>query len=412
MLKGGGNMFIEKIEGKNFKSFDELKIDLGNFNVVIGPNASGKSNFIRIFEFLRDIANFGLDNAISLQGGHEYIRNMKIGSTQDLSLKVTSSESQSQNKEIPSFLGNGEVLKIVKIEYEFCLRFDQKTWCRVTKEELKQDLKIFTRKDQTDVFLKVLRKNGKLNYQIEAPDSNYKKMVENTLFLLKENIPENSLLMETPLFRFLTPLGDIFREIAIYDFDPKLSKKAIPITGKAELEENGQNLPIVVKKILENEESRKKFFNLVKDLLPFVESLDIEKLVDKSLLFKIRENYFEDYIPAPLISDGTINIIALVLVLYFEKKRVVIIEEPERNIHPYLVSKIVDMMKDASRQKQIIITTHNPEFVKYAGLENLLFVFRDEKGFSRIERPANKKEVEVFLKNEIGIDELYVQNLL
>ena len=168
----------------------------------------------------------------------------------------------------------------------------------------------------------------------------------------------------------------------------------------------------MVKKILENEESRKKFFNLVKDLLPFVESLDIEKLVDKSLLFKIRENYFEDYIPAPLISDGTINIIALVLVLYFEKKRVVIIEEPERNIHPYLVSKIVDMMKDASRQKQIIITTHNPEFVKYAGLENLLFVFRDEKGFSRIERPANKKEVEVFLKNEIGIDELYVQNLL
>lgn len=251
-----------------------------------------------------------------------------------------------------------------------------------------------------------------MNYQIEVPDSNYKKMVENTLFLLKENIPENSLLMETPLFRFLTPLGDIFREIAIYDFDPKLSKKAIPITGKAELEENGQNLPIVVKKILENEESRKKFFNLVKDLLPFVESLDIEKLVDKSLLFKIRENYFEDYIPAPLISDGTINIIALVLVLYFEKKRVVIIEEPERNIHPYLVSKIVDMMKDASRQKQIIITTHNPEFVKYAGLENLLFVFRDEKGFSRIERPANKKEVEVFLKNEIGIDELYVQNLL
>jgi AAA15 family ATPase/GTPase len=289
------------------------------------------------------------------------------------------------------------------------LRFDQKTWCRVTKEELKQDLKIFTRKDQTDVFLKVFRKNGKLNYQMEAPDSNYKKMVENTLFLLKENIPENSLLMETPVFRFLTPLGDIFRGIAIYDFDPKLSKKAIPITGKAELEENGQNLPIVVKKILENEESRKKFFNLVKDLLPF---LDIEKLVDKSLLFKIRENYFEDYIPAPLISDGTINLIVLVLVLYFEKKRVVVIEEPERNIHPHLVSRIVDMMKDASRQKQIIITTHNPEFVKYAGLENLLFVFRDEKGFSRIERPANKKEVEVFLRNEIGIDELYVQNLL
>ena len=70
------------------------------------------------------------------------------------------------------------------------------------------------------------------------------------------------------------------------------------------------------------------------------------------------------------------------------------------------------MMRDASQQKQIIVTTHNPEVVKYSGLENILLVSRDREGFSTISRPNKKDEVKTFLENEIGIEELYVQNLL
>ncbi|WP_456439167.1 AAA family ATPase, partial [Caldithrix abyssi] len=65
---------ITKIDVKNFKSFDHLNIELSNFNVVIGPNASGKSNFVQIFRFLKDIEQLGLENAVSLQGGVEYLR--------------------------------------------------------------------------------------------------------------------------------------------------------------------------------------------------------------------------------------------------------------------------------------------------------------------------------------------------
>ncbi len=48
-------MNIKNIKVTNFKSFKELDVNLGNFNVLIGSNASGKSNFVQIFEFLRDI---------------------------------------------------------------------------------------------------------------------------------------------------------------------------------------------------------------------------------------------------------------------------------------------------------------------------------------------------------------------
>ncbi len=141
----------------------------------------------------------------------------------------------------------------------------------------------------------------------------------------------------------------------------------------------------------------------------------MEKLADKSLLTSFKEIYSENKsIPAFLISDGTINITALIIALYFEEKSLIVIEEPERNIHPYLISKIVEMMVDVSERlnKQIIVTTHNPEVVRYTDIDNILLVYRNDKGFSQISRPAEKEEVKIFLENEMGIEELYVQNLL
>ena len=74
-------MAIKRIKVSNFKSFKELNLELGAFNVVIGANASGKSNFVQIFKFIRDIGNLGLDNAISLQGS-EYLTNIGLSPPQ------------------------------------------------------------------------------------------------------------------------------------------------------------------------------------------------------------------------------------------------------------------------------------------------------------------------------------------
>jgi predicted ATPase len=79
-------MPIQRIHVENFKSFSELDIELSRFNVVIGSNAAGKSNFISIFKFLRDIAKHGIVNAIAMQGGSEYLQNTKIGPLKDLQM--------------------------------------------------------------------------------------------------------------------------------------------------------------------------------------------------------------------------------------------------------------------------------------------------------------------------------------
>ena len=110
---------IKKIKIENFKSFKKLEVDLGGFNVLIGANASGKSNFISIFKFLKDIIDEGLDNAVSMQGGIEYFRNINIGPAENFSVEIVC-DYANENDQIKN--GNGLVeTKTIEVNYGFAL---------------------------------------------------------------------------------------------------------------------------------------------------------------------------------------------------------------------------------------------------------------------------------------------------
>jgi len=135
--------------------------------------------------------------------------------------------------------------------------------------------------------------------------------------------------------------------------------------------------------------------------------------MDVSLILTLRGRYTKGQdLPAFSLSDGTITVFALIIALYFEEKPFIVIEEPVSHIHPFLVGRIIGMMKDASAKKQVMVSTHSTEVVKHACLGDILLISRDSEGFSILSRPADKEEVQTFLENEIGIEELYVQNLL
>lgn len=417
-------MAIKKIRVCNFKSFKDVEVELGNFNILIGANACGKSNFVQIFNFLRGISTHGLDNAISMQGGTEYLRNINIGASVIFSVEIVSDQKFGfglRTKE-KGYIG----IKTYETVYKFALKFRKKG----RGFEIGEDKLI-----QKNKLVKLVKKGGKIEEKETLGEGEIIYSVANGKIEVDLNLPEEmgikrddiippffreqklglkTLLIEHPLHIFHPGIYHFLSDsFGIYDFDPKFPKKATPITGKAELEEDGSNLAIVLKNILENKDRSRKLLNLMKDLLPFVDTLDVEKFADKSLLFKLQETYAKGkYLPASLISDGTINITALILALYFGEKSLVVIEEPERNIHPYLISKVVNIMKEASQKRQIIITTHNPEIIKHADLKDILLISRGKDGFSIISRPAEKEEIKTFLKNEIGIEELYVQNLL
>jgi predicted ATPase len=418
-------MTIHRIHVENFKSFSEIDIDLTRFNVVIGSNAAGKSNFISIFKFLRDIARHGIVNAIAMQGGNEFIQNARIRNSRDLEVKITYHPDNLLEVIDPQGGGSSHLgLRACASSYEFALRFSESgDGFTIVKDQLVIGCEVSTcNRSGTAVpgtragkgEITVSNEGGEITYTTRIPDGcplTHDAIIP-VLFRGKR-LPERTLLLET-IYGYPLPHNEkFFDKIAIYDIDPKLPKKGVVITGKRELEEDGSNLALVIKAICEDPDKKRKFSNLLRDVLPFVEDFSVKKFMDVSFILTLRERYAKSYeLPASSLSDGTIAIFAMIIALYFEEKPFIIIEEPVSHIHPFLVSRLMAMMKEASEKKQVMVTTHSTEVVKYATLSDVLLISRDSEGYSVISRPGDKEEVRAFLENEIGIEELYVQNLL
>jgi len=318
-----------------------------------------------------------------------------------------------------------------EIKYDFSIQFQKRSnKYKILKDSLEIVYKFLKYENEVIVgepyfgkFEFNIRGENKDKIKFEIPEE-YKGMEQQIFpsivkefpadFIVKYLTKSNELFLGSPFFTIIENYTDFIGDIAIYDFDPKRSKKAVTVTGKNELEEDGSNLSIVLNNIIENKENKKRFINLLQDYLPSVEDLKVKNYADRSLLFSIQEKFKNQspILPASFLSDGTINIVSLIIALYFENKSLYIFEEPERNIHPHLIQKLMSMFDEVSKKRQIIITTHNPEIIKYSSLKNILFISRDNNGFSNITKPAQNEEVRIFLANEIGIDELFIQNLL
>jgi len=420
-------MTISKIRIANFKSFADQTVELNDFNLLVGANASGKSNFVQAFKFLRDIATHGLEDAISLQGGVAYLRNLNIGNTQPLIFHVAVQEDM-------IWSNHGRRYRIHSSDYEFRLQFDKQGrgytvirdrliltywWEEITQEEMMNPVAVAEQSAKYAAKSTVEFKNadGKLEILSTAPESEPLFSSNEIGFLTSTAnrlLSEKSLLLETPLAHFLAEsVWDRVREIGIYDFDPRKAKRVIPVAGRSELETDGSNLAIVLRNLLSDENTRRSISNLCRYNLPYVKELGVEQLADRFISITLREEYAEDEdLPAFLTSDGTMTIVALVVALYFQQqKQFAIFEEPERHLHPKLISGLMELFKEVSERRQVLVTTHSQQLVKYAGLENILLISRDDDGFSQISKPADRKHVRIFLEHEVfSIDELFVRD--
>ena len=81
-------MIITKIHLRNWKNFGDVKAYCGKRVFLIGPNASGKSNFLDALRFLRDVAQDGLQRALIIRGGMRAIRYLCARNPSDVRIAV------------------------------------------------------------------------------------------------------------------------------------------------------------------------------------------------------------------------------------------------------------------------------------------------------------------------------------
>ena len=200
-------MSVKRIKVTNFKNFKELEIEFSKFfNILIGANASGKSNFVQIFRFLRDIANSGLDNAVSMQGGVEYLRNINIGASENFSLKLVFDQEFGFSRRMKKgSLG----IKIYETTYEFALKFRKRgSGFEIAKDNLTQKFRLEKQKGkiagkeklgQGEIILSCA--NGKVKIDLHKPENIPIK--EDDIyppFLREGKLPPKALLFQTPFF--------------------------------------------------------------------------------------------------------------------------------------------------------------------------------------------------------------------
>lgn len=388
-------VILKRARARNFKSFSDLDLDLGGLNVVIGANASGKSNLAALFGFLRDAHRRGLDNAVSLQGGAGCVRAFGRGA---------GSTSIELYLELDARLG-------LAAPRTPGLRVTGARWCLELRPagaglSVVQDRWVFDVARSGDArpgTVTAEMKNGRVHLEADHPR---REQILKALGGYEERTAD--LFIRSHLAaEFFPAVTGFFRGIGVYDFEPGLAKG--PVSAQvAELEGDGSNLALALRRILSDSRRRRMLNNLVSVLVPSARSVGAGQAgfwIDMGRPGSLR-------MPSHMLSDGTVGAVALVAALYFERRSLVVIEGPERSMHPSLMPRIMDMAREASVQKQVIMTTHSPELVRCADPGSLLLAARDGDGASHVSRPSRQGDVRAFLGHGVGIEELYVQDLL
>jgi hypothetical protein len=404
-------MVITALSLRNFRSFREAQFRLGQpFVLLVGRNAAGKTNLLQGFLFLRDIARSGLTNAISLQGGLTYLQNTGLACGRNLSVGVELTLPGGE-----STLGQSD--GGIVVFSPGCCFYTFELGCDGSAHVLSDRFTMaftLTRPGGEPMpgKMDLVHEQDRVHYLFALPEG-----IDDTVILPRVMrdvaIAPGSLLLESPT---LFPMGLVRRALALiacYEFGPRLPRHLDKRTGAAELNEDGSNASIALARVLADPEHRRQFLTLARDLLPFIEDVVVGDGPDGAFEIRVSETYAPGrYLPAETLSSGTVELFAFLVALFFTPRELAIFEEPVGRMHPSVVSKLVGLIRDAARTQPMIVSTNSPQILRDTPVDALCLISRDDEGFSTLSWPAERVDIMTFLEEEVGLDELYLADLL
>jgi predicted ATPase len=185
-----------------------------------------------------------------------------------------------------------------------------------------------------------------------------------------------------------------------------------PEAGPQErLSKTGDNLPNVIQYLKERHSGRlDRIFDILRQRVPKLERILAEPLPDGRLLLQIKDAPFEQPILSRFASDGTLKMLAYLIVLYDpEPPQFVGIEEPENFLHPRLLPELGEECRKATEHSQLLVTTHSPFFLNAARPEEVRVLYRDEQGHTQAKRAADIEGVVEFVDTGASMGHLWLE---
>lgn len=334
---------ITSVRVKNFRSLAAVDVELGPLTVLVGPNASGKSNFVDVLRFVKDSLRLGLDTAIMDRGGLQGIRRWSAY----------------------------RPYKTIEIAIDG--RQEEATW--------KYELVIGTTTPDTYGIVRECGSWSKPRGRVDRFETQNGKWVTPSAKKMPPPPPE------TLALRFMTGhLGfrGIYRSLmnsAFYTIFPNVLREPHKHSLDYPLEEHGYNIASVLRKMIK---STSGYMPDLKAALAKVVSgvSDVKvRLVGGYLVVELKHEFpgkKAHFFEATQESDGTLRVLGL-LVALFQKPTLSLlaVEEPELTIHPGAMGVLCDMFLEAATRGQILLTTHSPDLVSRFRPDQLRVVDRE-----------------------------------
>jgi predicted ATPase len=343
------SVFIKSLRLDGFLSFapGSEAVELQALNVLIGPNASGKSNVIEAIELLHSTPTNFADAIRDGGGASEWLWKGREP-TRPASVEVL----------VPNQFTTGRFMRY-RLDFD---SVNQRTM--IVDEALEEENKLPGR---TDVFFFYRFNHGRPKVSIKNSKEQGSKVRTLQIETLR---PDQSVLAQRKdpeLYPELTRLGQHFSNIQMFrewSFGRYASLRQPQRTDADEsiLSRNADNLALIINQI-EYSEKKTRFEDLLKRFFPRFEGINT-RISGGTVQFYLKETGFGRLIPPTRLSDGTIRFIAILATLLTPNPPpLVCIEEPEMGLHPDAMTLIAELLVEASERMQIIVTTHSDSLV-------------------------------------------------
>lgn len=369
-------MIVIHLRLKNWRNFREVAVPLRERTYLLGANASGKSNLLDVFRFLRDVCKpqgGGLQKAIHDRGGIQKLR--CLHARRDTEVRIDIEVAESADSELPTWRyvlgfraeGKGAQRPLVSIEQVF--------------------------------------HDGKL--VLDRPDKDDEKDKERLTQTALEQIQANAKFRE---------LATFCGETTYLHLVPQLLKYADQIGGKRiEDDPFGQGF---LERIAKTRESTR-----VSRLKKINTALALAVPQFKELRFKPDpitghphlEALYSHHRPnagwqrEEHFSDGTLRLLGLLWVL-LEGDSLLLLEEPELSLNDAIVRQIPLLMQRIQRDRkrrprQVLISTHSEALLSNPGIDGRGVLLLEPTPDGTVVRPINEREAHE-LKSGLSVAEV------
>ena len=366
-------MIIRHITIKNWRNFKGADVDLQPRQFLIGPNASGKSNFLDVFRFLRDIATpdgGGLQKAVKDRGGVSKLRNLAARRDPEISIEVHLAVSSS-----------------APARWRYALGFKQ--------EPSGQRRTLIS-------FERVWKGNDLI---LDRPDDGDRDDAERLTQTFLEQINANHKFRD---------IAHFLQGVTYLHLVPQLLRHAATIQGRP-LERDPFGQGFLERLARTPSKTRKSRLGRIEKALKIAvpQLQELEFVQDETTGAPHLQALYSHWRPKAgwqqedQFSDGTLRLVALLWSL-LEGDQLLLLEEPELSLHAAIAAQLAPLIHrmQGSTSRQVMVSTHSEAMLADPGIDGreVLVLTPREEG-TGIEVASDIAEVRALLEGGFSVGE-------